>query len=108
MSTDIKIGQLPVEHLEHNIELVAIRLADDMIKDSMKGGMGIASALPGDVLKVFYPQINATGRDLHTKIWDKAEKLLREFANKQKIERPLTSLNGYRKKLAVKPDIENP
>ena len=98
MSTEIIIGQLPEEDLNHNIELIAIDLADHMIKNAMEGGLGNSSLIEGEVLKVFYPQIYESGGDLQSKIRAIAENLLKDFANKQGIERPPNSLSGYRKK----------
>ena len=98
MITELQNNNFSLEQLEHNIELVANRLAEDMIKDALSGGMGISSAHAGDILKVFYPQIAESGDELQSRIWSKSELILRNFAENENIERPLNSIHGFRKK----------
>ena len=97
MKTEINNNFLPEEHLGKYIELIANRLAEEMIKNALDGGFGNAMLLEGEILKVFFPQIANSEGELQSRIRQKAEGLLKEFSIKENIERPLTSLDGYRK-----------
>ena len=97
MNTKVIKNHLPEEHLDKYIELIANRLAEEMIKNALDGGFGNAMLLEGEILKVFFPQIANSEDELQARIRKKAEWLLKEFSVKEKIERPLTSLDGYRK-----------